>query len=275
MQRTDQVTSAKSNISRILQEDEPGAAVVERPESASPYLFVCDHAGNRIPRRLGKLGVQEVDLVRHIAWDVGARGLAEEFARRFDATLVRQVYSRLVIDCNRPPGTESSIVKISEHTVVPGNHDLSREEIDARRNEIFDPYHDVIASIIDKRLAKQQPTILLAIHSFTPVYHGELRPWDIGLLYNHDPRLAKLFHELLVQDETLCVGDNDPYSVDDFTDYTIPVHGEKRGIPHLLFELRHDLIEVAQDQYRWAHRLAHSLECALERSPELAVHSPR
>ena len=255
---------------KLLEPEEPPAVVIDRPESTSPYLFVCDHAGKRIPRRLGSLGVQEKDLLRHIAWDIGAQGLAEEFARRFDATLVQQVYSRLVIDCNRPLDAESSIVKISENTLVPGNHDLSEEEIAARRKEIFDPYHDAIAAIIDQRLARQQPTILLAIHSFTPVYHGESRPWHIGLLYNRDARLAKLFYNLLTQDELLCVGDNNPYSVDDFTDYTIPVHGEKRGIPHLLFELRHDLIETGEDQYRWAHRLAHSLECALEHSPELA-----
>ena len=270
MKRTDQITSAGGKVFKLLDQDEPPAVVVDRSESTSPYLFVCDHAGNRIPHRLGSLGVKEEDLLRHIAWDVGAQGLAEEFARRFDATLVQQVYSRLVIDCDRPPDAESSIVKVSESTLVPGNHNLSQEEIEARRKEIFHPYHEAIASIIDQRLARQQPTILLAIHSFTPVYHGETRPWHIGLLYNRDARLAKLFYDLLVEDELLCVGDNNPYSVDDFTDYTIPVHGEKRSIPHLLFELRHDLIENEEDQYRWAHRLAHALECALVYSPELA-----
>lgn len=261
----------KTGLEGVLSAGEPGAVIVDRPHSKSPYLFVCDHAGNRIPRKLGKLGLQDGDLSRHIAWDVGGRGLAEEFARRFDATLVQQVYSRLVIDCNRPPGAASSIPKITEHTVVPGNHDLPQQEVEARRFEIFHPYHDMIASIIDNRLALQQPTILLAIHSFTPVFHGKSRPWHIGLLYNRDTRLATLFLKLLAEEETLCLGDNQPYSVDDFTDYTIPVHGEQRGIPHLLFELRHDLIESEADQYRWAHRLANSLERALEHSPELIL----
>lgn len=269
------MTSAPGTGFRLLQDDEPAAVVVERPDSTSPYLFVCDHASNRIPRRLGKLGLQDEDLVRHIAWDVGAQGLAEEFARRFEATLVRQVYSRLVIDCNRPLDAEGSIVKVSEHTVVPGNHDLSQEEIEARSNEIFHPYHDAISSIIDKRLAQRQPTILLAIHSFTPVYKGEARPWHIGLQYNRDPRLSHLLRDLLAEDEALCIGDNNPYSVDDYTDYTIPVHGERRHIPHALFELRHDMIETEADQYRWAHRLAHSLERALEHSPDLGVYVRR
>ena len=147
------------------------------------YAIRSYYAGNRIPQRLGKLGVAEQEFVRHIAWDVGAQGLAEEFARRFQATLVRQVYSRLVIDCNRQPDAETSIVKVSEHTLVPGNHDLSEAQIAARRSEIFQPYHDAITNIIDRRLAMRQPTILLAMHSFTPVYKGEPRITSYNVCY--------------------------------------------------------------------------------------------
>ena len=259
----------EESIFELLEADEPEAVVVERPDSTSPYLFVCDHWGNRIPRRLGKLGLGDDDLQRHIAWDVGVSGLAEEFACRFEATLVKQVYSRLVIDCNRPLDSATSIPTISEATEIPGNRDIPTAEIAARRREIFTPYHEAITSLIDRRLAAKQPTILLALHTFTPVFHGESRPWHIGLLYNRDARLAHLFLRLLSEDETLCLGDNQPYTVDDLSDYTIPVHGERRGIPHLLFELRHDMVESESDQYRWAHRLASSLERALEHSPEL------
>jgi predicted N-formylglutamate amidohydrolase len=255
---------------QLLDEDEPAAVVVERPDSTSPYVFVCDHFGNRIPRKLGKLGVHDDDLQRHIAWDVGVSGLAEEFARRFNATLIKQLYSRLVIDCNRPLESASSIPVVSENTEIPGNRDISPQEVESRRREIFAPYHQAIAAILDRRLEAGLPTILLALHSFTPVFHGESRPWHIGLLYNRDARLAQLFLKLLSEDETLCLGNNQPYTVDDFSDYTIPAHGERRGIPHLLFELRHDMIESEPDQYRWAHRLARSLERALEHAPELA-----
>ncbi len=254
---------------QILEEDEPAAVVVERPDSTSPYLFVCDHYGNRIPRKLGTLGIDDADLQRHIAWDVGVNGLAEEFARRFDATLIKQVYSRLVIDCNRPLDSATSIPVVSEHTGIPGNRDITPEQTAARRREIFAPYHDAIAAILDRRLEAGIPTILLALHSFTPVYQGQARPWHVGLLYNRDARLAALFLKLLAEDETLCLGDNQPYTVDDFSDYTIPVHGEQRQIPHLLFELRHDMIEREPDQYRWAHRLAGTLERALGHAPEL------
>lgn len=259
-----------SHAYQLLGDDEPAAVEVERPDSTSPYLFVADHYGNRIPRKLGKLGLRDADLQRHIAWDVGVSGMAEEFARRFDATLVKQRYSRLVIDCNRPLDSATSIPEVSEATEIPGNCGLRFEEVEARRREIFAPYHDTIGTIIDRRQAAGQPTILLALHTFTPVYHGEKRPWHIGLLYNRDARLANVFLKLLAEDETLCLGDNQPYTVDDYSDYTIPVHGEGRQIPHLLFELRHDMVEIESDQYRWAHRLAGSLERALEHSPELA-----
>ena len=269
------IAEAHDNIESLIGADDPPPFSIINPDGKSNLLLVCDHASNVIPRSLGSLGLDAAALERHIAWDIGAHGLAEEFARRFEATLVRQVYSRLVIDCNRQPDAETSIVKVSEHTLVPGNHNLSEAQIAARRNEIFHPYHGAITEIIDRRLAKRQPTILLAMHSFTPVYKGESRPWHIGLQYNRDPRLAHLLHDLLAQDETLCIGDNHPYRVDDAVDYTIPVHGERRHIPHVLFELRHDMIEAKQDQYRWAHRLAHSLERALACAPELGTHVPR
>ncbi len=254
---------------RLLGADEPDAVRVIRRDSTSPYLFVCDHAGNRIPRKLGDLGVSEADRQRHIAWDVGAFGMAEEFARRFEATFVHQVYSRLVVDCNRPLQSATSMPEVSEHTVIPGNRDLAATQIAARQREIFHPYHDCIDAIISERNRREQATILLAIHSFTPVFKGEPRSWHIGLLYNRDTRLAHTLRDLLAEDETLCVGDNDPYSVDDESDYTIPVHGEGRAIPHALFEVRHDMIESEEDQYRWAHRLGYTLERALQRAPEL------
>lgn len=253
----------------LLVSDEPPAVRVHRRDSTSPYLFVCDHAGNRIPQKLGDLGVSKEDRQRHIAWDVGALGMAEEFARRFEATFVHQMYSRLVVDCNRPLQSSTSMPEISEHTVIPGNRDLDAVQIAARQREIFHPYHDCIDEIISERKQRQQATILLAVHSFTPVFKGKPREWHIGLLYNRDTRLAHILRDLLAEDETLVVGDNDPYSVDDESDYTIPVHGEGRGVPHALFEVRHDMIENEEDQYRWAHRLGYTLELALERAPKL------
>ncbi|MFL6839435.1 MAG: N-formylglutamate amidohydrolase, partial [Bradyrhizobium sp.] len=155
----------------------------------SPFLLTCDHYGRRIPRLLGDLGLPESELTRHIAWDVGIAGLAEALSRQLDAHLIAQRYSRLVIDCNRPPHVASSIPPISEATTIPGNRGLAREQAEVRRQAIFDPYHRKIDEIIDRRLHAGIPTVLVSLHSFTPVYAGIARPWHIGTLYHRDTSL--------------------------------------------------------------------------------------
>lgn len=241
---------------RILAPDEPPPVVVHRPEGSSDFFFTCDHAGDLIPRSLGSLGLGPHDLVRHIAWDIGASGLSRRLAKRLDACLVTQTYSRLVIDCNRALTRADSIAARSENTAVPGNADLAPAEAEARAREIFWPYHDTIEKLLDERKAAGRPSVLIAMHSFTPVYDGLSRPWHIGLLYNRDPRVAQALKALLAGEPDICVGDNQPYRVRDESDYGIPVHGERRGIPHLEIEIRHDLIETVAGQEAWADKLA-------------------
>lgn len=221
----------------------------------SPFLLTCDHYGRLIPDMLGDLGLPESELVRHIAWDVGIAGVAEQMARALDAHLVAQRYSRLVIDCNRPPDAVSAIPLISEATTVPGNDGLTSDAKARRRELIFDPYHRRIDEVIDARLAKGQPTVLVSLHSFTPVYAGIQRPWHIGTLYQHDSKLPPLLLQLLRAEADLVVGDNEPYAVSDATDYTIPVHGEKRGLMNTGIEIRQDLITDPSGQTEWAERL--------------------
>jgi predicted N-formylglutamate amidohydrolase len=222
----------------------------------SPFLLTCDHYGRLIPRGLGDLGVSEGELTRHIAWDIGIAGVAEALSQQLDAHLIAQRYSRLVIDCNRPPVAASSIPRISEATVIPGNEGLAREAAEARREAIFDPYHRRIDEIIDHRLRDGVPTILVSLHSFTPVYAGIKRPWHIGTLYHRDLRLPPLLLKLLRAESDLVVGDNEPYAVSDETDYTIPVHGEARGLMNTGIEIRQDLIADPAGQREWADRLA-------------------
>src|SRR6266436_10375180 len=155
----------------------------------SPFLLTCDHYGRLIPRVLGDLGLPESELTRHIAWDVGIAGVAEALSDHLGAHLIAQRYSRLVIDCNRPPCAASSIPRISEATTIPGNEGLAREAAELRRRQFFDPYHRRIDEAIDARLHAGLPTVLVALHSFTPVYAGIARPWHIGTLYHHDTRL--------------------------------------------------------------------------------------
>lgn len=222
----------------------------------SPFLLTADHYGRVLPRALGDLGVAESELVRHIAWDIGIAGVAERLAAMLDAHLIAQRYSRLVIDCNRPPGVASSIPVISEATAVPRNEGISEQERKARRREIFEPYHRRIDAAIDRRLHAKRPTVLVSLHSFTPVYAGVARPWHIGALYNRDSVLPRLLLKHLRAESDLVVGDNEPYAVDDLTDYTIPVHAEARGLVNTGIEIRQDLIADQSGQQQWAERLA-------------------
>jgi predicted N-formylglutamate amidohydrolase len=222
----------------------------------SPFLLTCDHYGRLIPKVLGDLGLEEGELTRHIAWDIGIAGVAETLSKHLDAHLIVQRYSRLVIDCNRPPHVAGSIPRISDATTIPGNEGLSSEAAALRRREIFDPYHRHIDAIIDQRLRDRWPTVLIALHSFTPVYAGIARPWHIGTLYHRDTQLPPLVLKLLRSEADLVVGDNEPYAVSDETDYTIPVHGEARGLINTGIEIRQDLISDQAGQQQWAERLA-------------------
>ncbi len=248
----------------LLEADEPPAFRVENPDGQSPYFLTCDHASARIPRRLGSLGVSAEDLQRHIAWDIGAAAVTVKLADALDAFAILSGYSRLVIDCNRQPGIPESIVRKSEATRIPGNEVVSVEEATERAQALFHPYHNRIRTELDARRAQQRPTVLISVHSFTPTFHGVPRPWHAGLLYNRDTRLAtELLRQLRTEQGSAgskwIIGDNEPYAVGDNTDYTIPVHGEQRGLLHVGIELRQDLVATAAGQSEWAERLARAL----------------
>ena len=240
----------------LLAPDEPPAVIEHRPAGRSPFLLVCDHAGPRVPRRLHNLGLGEAELARHIAWDIGIAGLARHLADRLDAALVMQPYSRLVIDCNRPPGSATSMACLSDGTRIVGNENVSPQEAASRLREIFTPYHGTIARHLDARATARRQTILISLHSFAPVYAGIAREWHAGVLYNRYNTLAAALLALLRGSGELTFGDNEPYSITDDTDYTIPVHGEQRGLPHVAIEIRQDLIADEPGQREWGDRLA-------------------
>jgi predicted N-formylglutamate amidohydrolase len=243
----------------LLAADEPAPVTVHNENGPSPFLIVADHAGNSIPRALGRLGVPETECERHIAWDIGIGAVCRLVADALGATLVQQNYSRLVIDCNRTPGSETSIPEISELTPVPGNMGLSEGQRAARVRGIFKPYHDRIETELDRRRQASRPVALIAMHSFTPVFKGVARPWHAGVLYNRDPRFAQLLIALLKREDGLVIGDNEPYSVTDASDYTIPVHGERRGLHHVAIEVRQDLITGDKGQWAWGRLLGRLL----------------
>jgi predicted N-formylglutamate amidohydrolase len=247
--------SGTTDTALLLGAAEVPPVLEQNERGRSPFLLTCDHYGKLLPAALGDLGLPASELERHIGWDIGIAGVAEQVARALDAHLVAQRYSRLVIDCNRPPSAPNAIPMISERTTIPGNEGLTREDAERRRRAIFDPYHDRIADVIDARQRAGQPTVLVALHSFTPVYAGIIRPWHIGTLYHRDRTLPPLLLKALRAEPDLVVGDNEPYAVSNETDYTIPVHGEARGLINSGIEIRQDLIAESEGQRQWAERL--------------------
>jgi predicted N-formylglutamate amidohydrolase len=251
------------NSDRLLRPDDPPVFALERAGGSSPVLLVCDHAGRAIPGQLGALGLSERELATHVAWDLGIEGLGRRLSERLDAFLIQHSYSRLVIDVNRPLESAESILTLSERTRVPGNEGLSRAQAHQRSAELFEPYHARISAELDRRVREGRPSVLVALHSFTPRYLGVDRHWHAGVLYGRDPRLGRALLSELRADATLVVGDNEPYAVSDESDFTIVVHGERRGILHVELEIRQDLLASEDGQERWSACLASVLPRAL------------
>jgi predicted N-formylglutamate amidohydrolase len=247
---------------KLLAHDEPPAFLELRRQGRSQFVIVVDHAGRLIPRRLKDLGLPASELQRHIAWDIGALAVARQVSEALDAPLVAQNYSRLVIDCNRDPEVATSIARSSESIDIPGNLGLSDADRTARRTEIFEPYHRQVRALLDERAAAGRPTILVAQHSMTDVYLGVRRPMHAAILYNRDRRFAGLVLDSLRREPGLIVADNEPYFVSDATDYSIPRHGEARGLPHVEIEIRQDLVGGEAGQAEWADRITRALRDA-------------
>ncbi len=246
----------------LLTAQDPAPVRVLRESGASDLFLTADHAGRVVPGALGQLGVSDAEMQRHIAWDIGIAAVTETLSELLDATAVLQVYSRLVIDCNREPHWASAMPEISEHTPIPGNVGLSQPDRDARTAAIFTPYHDRITGLLDQRAQAGRRTVLIAMHSFTPNFKGESRAMQVGMLYNKDPVLAGILLDLLRREGDLVVGDNAPYAITTNSDYGIPTHGEQRGLRHVEVEIRQDLIAEPPGQLAWAQRFARLLTAA-------------
>lgn len=238
--------------------DPPPFSVID---GTADLVLIADHAGRIIPERLNNLGLGPLELDRHIAWDIGIGAVAPAVAAALDATLIMQTYSRLVIDCNRRLNVPASIPAVSDGIVIPGNAELTDAEKDVRAAEIFKPYQ----TAIDQALNSKPNPVFIAMHSFTPVFNDAHRPWHVGILFDHDTGLPEFLFEILREEEDLCIGKNVPYTVSDGTDYTIPVHGEDRGIAHVAIEIRQDLIGHERGQREWADRMARAIAAAVQR----------
>ena len=199
-----------------------------------------------MPRRLGTLGLSPEAALTHIGWDIGAAQVARAVSSALDAPLVLSGYSRLAIDCNRPPGVPASVPAVTCDIVVSGNADLSDTDRMARETELFHPYQQAIERVLAERELRGVASVILSIHSFTPHLYGKDRPWHFGVMYGRDRRLAACFLEAFAAEQGFVVGDNEPYHVTDASDFGVPTYAEKAGRPGLLLEIRQDKIATPE-----------------------------
>ncbi len=263
----DRLKPEEARESGLLAPDEPRPFEILNAGGQAPVLLLCDHATRFIPRALKSLGLDEACLMRHIAWDIGIAEMTRSLVERLDAPAVFSTFSRLIVDPNRQLDNPTLMPEISDGTVVPGNRDLDPAARAARIETFFQPYHDAIAAQIDVMLAGGKVPTVVSMHSFTPMMHGEERPWEIGILWNRDPRLPQPLMSRL-RAEGLTVGDNLPYSGADGHGYTQHVHCDRRGLANVLIEVRQDLIDTRHGAAEWAARIGAALEEVL-RDPDL------
>lgn len=248
----------------LIGADDPPVAEYLPPTYCPQLLLICEHAGLAIPKSLGRLGLDpQLDLAeQHIAWDIGAKAVALGLAEHLGAGFIWQNYSRLLIDCNRRPLSAQSIRQDSDHIPIPGNHGLTAAEKAARVEDIFMPYD----ALCQRHMARQDITLTISIHSFTPEMDGEKRPWDMSLLYREGEQYAKQMAAILAASEPdLHIGFNVPYQVTEDTDWFVTQYAEPRGISHLLIEIRNDQLRSEAGIKTWVERLTQATQIMLGR----------
>jgi predicted N-formylglutamate amidohydrolase len=251
-------------VAPLLAPDEPPAVTVLNAAGSAPILFLCDHASARVPRSLdqpeaGGFGVSPEDRQRHIAYDIGAAAVTRLLSDRFEAPAILSGYSRLVLDLNRALEDGTSIPPVSDGTIIPANQHLSADARLVRAAALYYPYHDTIIEMLEGLKARGTSPAIISLHSCTPVLAGVKRPWHIGVLWNQDGRIALPLMRALEAEGNLIVGDNQPYSGRDHDSHTIHRHAEARGLPHVLLEIRQDLISDDAGIRAWADRLTRVL----------------
>jgi predicted N-formylglutamate amidohydrolase len=239
-------------MNKLLGEGEGHPALIINETGTSPVVLVCEHASNTLPRSLGTLGLPDEDLHRHIAYDIGAEGTSRILSKLLDAPLILQRYSRLTYDCNRSPESEGAMPEISEVFEIPGNKNLLPSARLARTREVYRPFHHAVEEFLDQRAAEKRLTIFVTMHSFTPVYKGKPRDFDIGFLFDRDSWLANFLIKAFPSDKARL---NEPYGPKDGVMHTTNLHAAPRGLKHVMIEIRNDLIANHAGQNTWANHL--------------------
>ena len=248
----------------LLGPNDPDPVEWVNADSRAPVLLLCEHAGQAVPESLGGLGLPPGALDGHIGWDIGAEALARAIAARLSAPLVLQRYSRLVIDCNRPPDTPQSVPAVSDGVAVPLNAGASGVEREARRREVFEPLDLAIAD----GFARHPRHAAFSVHSFTRTMNGSDRIWHAGFLSRADTATASaLMSHVCAADDSVALDLNQPYEIEDDGDWFIPVHAEPRGLRHTLIEVRNDQLDDEAGVARWADLLSDAIATMLEPEP--------
>jgi predicted N-formylglutamate amidohydrolase len=232
----------------ILTEADGDCVAVERPDGKASFFIICEHASRRLPELFGDLGLTSEALSSHIAWDPGALSVARHISANLDSTLVYQRFSRLIYDCNRPPESPAAMPETSEIYAIPGNRDLKDTERRERTEALYTPFHDRIRALLTDRSARGQATMIVTIHSFTPVYLGKSRAVELGILHDEDSRLADRMLSDAAKAPVYRTERNEPYGPKDGVTHTLKLHGIANGLHNVMIEVRNDLIvdEVSQ-----------------------------
>jgi len=254
----------------LLGPSDPPPFSIYNPKGAAPVTLLCDHASNAIPQILGDLGLDEAARSRHIAWDIGAAELTRCLADMLDAPAALSGFSRLVVDCNRAHDDPTAMRQISDGTIVPGNRGLDATARALRAQSCYWPYHRAVTGLIDEVAARGVTPAIISIHTCTPVIKDFERPWHIGVLSNHDRRMADLVIAELARDSALCIGDNQPYSGLDPHGYSIETHALPQRRPNVLLEIRQDLVDTQRGVRHWAERVGQVLAKVLAQ-PDLVA----
>lgn len=233
---------------------------VSNAAGSSSVVLVCEHASPHIPWQFNSLGLSAADAKSHVAWDPGAMAVAEHLAKRLGAVLVASNVSRLIYDCNRPPDAPGAMPARSEIVDVPGNRALSAADRETRTQTYYRPFQATLRRII----AQTQSPIVVTVHSFTPIYHGQARAVEIGVLHDSDTRLADAMLATASAHTTANVQRNEPYGPEHGVTHTLREHALPAGHLNVMLEIRNDLIATAETQQQLANTIAHWLVAATE-----------
>lgn len=241
------------------------ASIVENATGTGGVVLICEHAGQLLPKTLGSLGIDAKAMSAHIAWDIGAAGLARALSKLLDAPLILQRYSRLVFDCNRAFDAADAIVSESDGIAIPQNCHLSHQDRRERFDLVYPSFKHAIDQVIDNATQHDQKPAVVSIHSFTPIFQGQRRELDLGVIHDDaDACLANKILALATKKGEFSVALNQPYAARDGVTHTLDLHGVQRNLPNAMFEIRNDLIGDAGDQLKWAQHLGDLIKEALK-----------